>query len=642
MSTNIRSLSVSICLFVAACILCTLSLGHAQRTAYASVPPSGFTDVQPGDWFYEDVMALAERNLMTGYPDRTFKPDASIRVDEFVKILLSALGESVEPSTSGYWAEEIIAAAVEHGIIHEGEFSTCTRKITRGEMARMILRAAELGGNPKWHLVVPDNYLDYALLLTDLDQLSHDEQDLALRIFTAGIITGTADNSFNYHAPASRAEAGVIMMRFLEPERRIIPDLPEVVDMSSTLTVEEFVTQLLQTLGKTASMDAAFKQGYVRYEAEYPSFHKPILRREAALTMARVLDDLTGITSLFTSGDNDLFVEGRTLNHRIQPGQVDGLMKVLGVEGYFLLSEWQDYRGHIKDIHKVTEEYQKEMVTLYLAGVIDLIDGELRPYDFLTKEDAGQWLEAFKTFVSLDEAEVLAKLKETLRYLDKRPMPEPAQPSNAERWRNIYPYVSKTLYEYPLNDSNYYISNAEMRTSVLNTFNQVHKNFFNTRYNVDYRCLDCIAPYYSTYNHERGLGNYQERLLFFYNPAHVYNHEEKDESKWILPDDRVRELIEEIKKHKVVMQSEFITDHSLIYYGGTTIGRGTMRFIFYPPTDPKYLKSKGLELGKWYEVDIEVYMTASVDGPAKYRDRWPNSVLGTPYYSQLGSIRAME
>ncbi|WP_200965310.1 hypothetical protein [Insulibacter thermoxylanivorax] len=57
-ATNIRSLSVSICLFVAACILCTLSLEHAQRTAYAGVPQSGFTDVQLSDWYYEDVKAL--------------------------------------------------------------------------------------------------------------------------------------------------------------------------------------------------------------------------------------------------------------------------------------------------------------------------------------------------------------------------------------------------------------------------------------------------------------------------------------------------------------------------------------------------------------------------------------------------------
>ena len=60
---------------------------------------------------------------------------------------------------------------------------------------------------------------------------------------------------------------------------------------------------------------------------------------------------------------------------------------------------WKVYRGHIQDIYKITEEYQQEMVTLYLAGLIDANDkGELKPYDFLTKNEAEEWIEKVERY----------------------------------------------------------------------------------------------------------------------------------------------------------------------------------------------------------------------------------------------------
>lgn len=151
--------------------------------------------------------------------------------------------------------------------------------------------------------------------------------------------------------------------------------------------------------------------------------------------------------------------------------------------------------------------------------------------------------------------------------------------------------------------------------------------------------LNAEAPYYSTVNSEGGIGNYKRRLLFFYNSDPIERN-----NKEILPEDMIEnEVIKEIKQNKIVMQSEFITHKSLMYYSERTLLRGTLRFIFYPPTDTKYLKTKGLEIGKWYEVDVEADMQIySQSGPEKYQDRWVSSGLVFPCVEFLSKYRPLK
>ena len=614
-----------------------------------------FSDVRETDWFYPTVSKLVEKGYIGGYPDGTFKPQNNIRVSEFTKILISAIGYQVDVSKGGYWAEGYINKAKELGIIQDNEFDDYDRYITRGEMARMIVRAGT-GTSAKGKgisLDVPDNYKSYSYLITDYSTLDPDSKDIALKVFVSGIITGFPDGSFGFDKNATRAEACAILMRFLEKDQRKIPELP--VDFNNTLTVKEFTTQLLKALGKEATMEYAQKMGYVRPSAEYPSYEKPILRREATLTMARIMDDLTDMTALFTSGDNDLFIQGYTLNHRLQPYMINKLINNIGTE-YFTLINWENYRGHIKDIRMITPNYQKEMITLYLAGMIDVNENkELRPYDFLTKEEAQEWINKCKEYSSLSPDEVLMQVAKNIRKLEEKPMPEVEKPSNAEIWRSISPYVNKRLYEYPLkldrtSDWGKAVNayNIELKSSTLKLFKPMYELYFNTRYTVDYRNLDAEAKYYTTYGGEWGIGNYEKRVLFYHNPGHPVNGylDEKGNNKkiedMIFADEALKQEIEKYKKYKVVSQAELITDNSLIYSGGAMRARATWRIIYYPPTDPAFLKEQGLEVGKWYEKDILIDMSIGVGGLEEFRDRWEFSALNYSRHYDFGPYRPME
>ena len=63
---------------------------------------ANFSDIKKTDWFYGSVMTLTKKGLIGGYPNGKFKPNDKIKVDEFIKILVSAIDSNIEPSQSGY------------------------------------------------------------------------------------------------------------------------------------------------------------------------------------------------------------------------------------------------------------------------------------------------------------------------------------------------------------------------------------------------------------------------------------------------------------------------------------------------------------------------------------------------------------
>lgn len=220
-----------------------------------------FSDVKKTDWFYPTVSKLVEKGYIGGYPDGTFKPQNNIRVSEFTKILISAIGYQVDVSKGGYWAEGYINKAKELGIIKDGEFNDYERYITRGEMARMTVRAGTDSSIKEQgiSLDVPENYKEYSSLITDYSTLDPNSQDTALKIFTSGIISGFPDGTIGFNKNATRAEACAILMRFLEKDQRRIPQLPA--DFSNTLYEEKQIPN-------AASVFEKRKNGLTTFSAE--------------------------------------------------------------------------------------------------------------------------------------------------------------------------------------------------------------------------------------------------------------------------------------------------------------------------------------------------------------------------------------
>ncbi len=62
-------------------------------TPYTPQTPT-FTDVNPGDWFYQAVETAVYAGIAKGYGDGTFRPNAPISRQEIACVLVQALGKS--------------------------------------------------------------------------------------------------------------------------------------------------------------------------------------------------------------------------------------------------------------------------------------------------------------------------------------------------------------------------------------------------------------------------------------------------------------------------------------------------------------------------------------------------------------------
>jgi hypothetical protein len=101
-------------------------------TAQAPAVPNptantSFPDIQ-NHWAQPFIQALAQRNIVTGYPDNTFRPAQNVDRDEFAAIVRKAFDQAPERQLAsgstykdvpeGYWAAQAIEEAYEMGFMN--------------------------------------------------------------------------------------------------------------------------------------------------------------------------------------------------------------------------------------------------------------------------------------------------------------------------------------------------------------------------------------------------------------------------------------------------------------------------------------------------------------------------------------------
>lgn len=171
-----------------------------------------FTDLDSVSWAEEAICKLYEKGIIAGKKDRAFTPNDNITREEFIKILVGALGLSGEkndiPFTDvdkGEWYYTYISTAYSKNIISgmdDGNFGVA-QPITRQDIAAMILRAAKVAGI-KLENVKYDNFADD-------DEISQYAKEAIYVLKESKIINGSGDNKFMPKSFATRAEAAKII-----------------------------------------------------------------------------------------------------------------------------------------------------------------------------------------------------------------------------------------------------------------------------------------------------------------------------------------------------------------------------------------------------------------------------------------------
>lgn len=105
-------------------------LVKASGLAPANPSAATFTDIGPGHWAYGVVEAAAAAGMLKGYPDGSFRPDTEVTRAETAALLFKltsrplpvvALPSSVPDVGESHWARNIIAAALDAGLLETVE-----------------------------------------------------------------------------------------------------------------------------------------------------------------------------------------------------------------------------------------------------------------------------------------------------------------------------------------------------------------------------------------------------------------------------------------------------------------------------------------------------------------------------------------
>jgi subtilisin family serine protease len=97
-----------------------------STTSEISCFKQSFFDVPSDYWAFQDIESLQKSKVLSGYPDKSFKPGNFVGRAEFVKMLIEGLGLSKKHYYSGYfkdvpktyWAWPYIEAAYDLSLIH--------------------------------------------------------------------------------------------------------------------------------------------------------------------------------------------------------------------------------------------------------------------------------------------------------------------------------------------------------------------------------------------------------------------------------------------------------------------------------------------------------------------------------------------
>lgn len=184
-----------------------------------------FTDVA-GHWAEEEIHVLAARQVIQGTGQGRFEPSRPVTRAEFASLLVRATAAKPAPALrtntrymdvgDSDWYYESVSLATELGIVvgSGGGMFRPNDSMTREEMAIMLARALPVAG-----VADADSEADAAELLqlfADRDRI-HDwaEQGVA-RTIEFGLLTGKGNGMLAPDEQATRAEAAIVLQRFLK------------------------------------------------------------------------------------------------------------------------------------------------------------------------------------------------------------------------------------------------------------------------------------------------------------------------------------------------------------------------------------------------------------------------------------------
>ena len=172
-----------------------------------------FKDVQPGDWFYDNVMRAVELGILSGKGEGIFAPNESITRRDFAIMLAGALGQSNEGTAVSPFKD---VADDDYGVVSiaylynegisvgddKGNFNP-SANITRQEAAAMLVKAFEATGTS-------------TELYTDDARIADWAKSFVYTAKASGLMSGDVAGTFRPTSTLTRAEAASAMVNAVD------------------------------------------------------------------------------------------------------------------------------------------------------------------------------------------------------------------------------------------------------------------------------------------------------------------------------------------------------------------------------------------------------------------------------------------
>ena len=217
----------------------TLALSCAAFSAFAAEKP--FTDVKSGAWYESAVETVYSEGIMEGKAEGKFAPNAQMTRAELVTVLCRLSGEEAEgmgeklsytDTKKTAWYADSVAWAAECELVTgypDGSFKP-NAPILRQELAKLIVSFLE-------HMNVTEKGTPLAESFTDTDSFPKWAAEFIEKLRETGLVGGDDSGAFNPKNNASRAEIATVITRLLplmetQPDNETDPPVidPPVID----------------------------------------------------------------------------------------------------------------------------------------------------------------------------------------------------------------------------------------------------------------------------------------------------------------------------------------------------------------------------------------------------------------------------
>lgn len=169
-----------------------------------------FTDLPVDHWAFDYITQLALDDIISGYEDKTFKPNGNVTRAELAKMLAASFkleGTTKYSDVNNHWADNYISSVGEFVPVKDNQFRP-NEEATRQDVAVALVNILDKTERMKLQ--------ESKLTFDDIPMIDEEYISHIGKAVSGGIISGYGDGTFRPQEPITRAEVATMIYRIIQ------------------------------------------------------------------------------------------------------------------------------------------------------------------------------------------------------------------------------------------------------------------------------------------------------------------------------------------------------------------------------------------------------------------------------------------